>query len=340
MHPELFTNTTWNFLFHMAVPPLLILAAVVVLTTGWLCYKVFTALKLIQWKYKYRQYADLTMDVEYLQQLPFKGQCLRAIVFILYVSYFQLVNRILAPFSCSQEPITGKYYMDSMPWLECHDGGEWNMLRALSSLFSVIYACGIPLFFGLMLFFRERLKDRGDVVEQWLSFLYENYRAGVWWFEIVYMGRRLAISILIYMVPDELTPVKMAGLSLIILMSLAVQMTVRPFAAYLQHVLEFFSLTVMSITWISLLGMKFQQRDSLWLSIVLLIANMCMVFFFLFALSMATNFWRRLTKNIKWFKKLLWGRGGLMSSYNETKEAKKLISTIPTSDSTPLIRMR
>ncbi len=58
------------------------------------------------------------------QNTTFSGAMWRAVyiwVYALYFLYFELTNRSLAVFNCDEELITGRLYMQTMPWLECSE---------------------------------------------------------------------------------------------------------------------------------------------------------------------------------------------------------------------------
>ncbi len=167
-------------------------------------------------------------------------------MYSLYFLYFELANRSLAVFNCDEEIFTGRLYMQSLPWLQCHHDTEWWTLRTMAIVSTVVYVAGIPLFFGsLLMIFRKRLAEAK--VRYALGHLYYCYRPGAWWlwlYEMAIIIRRLALAILISVVPRD-SPYRTTGIVVALLVAFVVQRWLQPFLQDHDNTLE--ELAIMTV---------------------------------------------------------------------------------------------
>jgi len=110
----------------------------------------------------------------------------------------------------------------------------------------------VPLLFGGLLVWkgqgiqgaRHHLKKQ---VEGWLGFLYESYRTDMYWFEMIWIGRRLAVSVAGFVIPSE-NLLQNRFIMSILVISLTRQWIVWPFQTDLEKIMEGLALGVLIIT--------------------------------------------------------------------------------------------
>ncbi len=181
-------------------------------------------------------------------------------MYSLYLLYFELANRSLAVFNCQEEAFTGRFYMQSLPWLQCNNGeedeehSEWATLRTMAIVSTAVYVAGIPLFFGsLLVAYRKRLAEAK--VRYALGHLYYCYRADsswrgwLWLYEMAIIARRLALAILISVVPRE-SPYRSAGIVTVLVVALAGQRWLKPFLKSEDNRLEEVAIMTVLVTFV------------------------------------------------------------------------------------------
>lgn len=114
---------------------------------------------------------------------------------------------------------------------------------------SIVYVGGIPLLFAtLLLIYRRQSHERR--VKYWLGNLYYCYRPSMYWFELVILVRRLALAVLISVVPAS-SPVRAAAIVVVLWVALVVQHLVAPFVNRLDNRLEEVSIGIVLFTFIT-----------------------------------------------------------------------------------------
>eukprot|EP01122_Echinamoeba_exundans_P008934 TRINITY_DN3046_c0_g2_i1.p1 TRINITY_DN3046_c0_g2~~TRINITY_DN3046_c0_g2_i1.p1 ORF type:complete len:1343 (-),score=290.98 TRINITY_DN3046_c0_g2_i1:276-4268(-) len=169
-----------------------------------------------------------------------------SVLFLLFASHFEISNSILSIIKpCSEG------YMKDFPWIPCSwDNSQFAMLTGSAAAFFVIYLVGIPaLFFALLYKYRTRIQEKDWEVRYKIGFLYETYRHPVFWFEMVWLARRVLLSISISLIPNT-TTFRTAAIVLLLLASLFIQRNFMPFNSSLANWLEVGSITIILYSYI------------------------------------------------------------------------------------------
>jgi hypothetical protein len=314
--PELFNNSIVQLLFAMGMPLVLLAVALLVFSFVWFI-QWFRDLILLRCGNKERKRPE---SIRW-----FALRCARATLFLLYISYFNMVNKILAVFNC--ESVASRTYVSSRPYQRCstNSGSEWAQLSVFAFIFTATHVIGIPLLFTVLLILRQRRNrakaqatslHSGGVrsldeaasrssLDEVLVFLTENYDDDGWWFDIVFIFRRLALSALIFAIPASVArPYQIAGVSLVILLSCSFQVAVQPLRSTVHNFLELCSLIVIGITYATLLGIRMsgtEPDDIVWIVFAL---NAGMILAFGIAVSVAARYWQHLAKSLRTARKI------------------------------------
>lgn len=148
-----------------------------------------------------------------------------AVLFVLFSGYFELSNSILN----FLRPCDEDGYMPALPFVPCsYDDSIYKPLQILSWLFLGVYFFGIPALFGWILFRNRKLISQGShAADRRVGFLYESFRREVFWFEMVWMARRVAISVIISFIARSST--RTAALTALLFLSLLLERVFLPF---------------------------------------------------------------------------------------------------------------
>jgi len=95
-----------------------------------------------------------------------------------------------------------------------------------------------------------------------LDFFFESYRTEVFWFELVWIARRLALALAISIIPHE-DAFHGFTIALTLLVSMAIQQAVVPFRHNVENVMEQVSLMVLLLTFISITQLIFLEDGQL-----------------------------------------------------------------------------
>lgn len=220
-------------------------------------------------------------------------------LFLLYASYFELTTATLTLF----QPCDAQDYMAAYPWLRCHSGeSQYLMLISLGGLFALIYVIGIPLLFTYLLYrFRGVIHSpEHDEVEHWLGFLYECYRRKVYWFELAWILRRLLLAASISIL-SRFSALSSAAILAILLISVVIQVKVKPFRDPLENTMELLSLVTLIFCFS--VGQVVSVASSSWQAILLrvVVLSCCglLVLSFLALLVFSSLLWRNAWSRLK-----------------------------------------
>ena len=114
------------------------------------------------------------------------------------ITYFDLTQSILSVFACTFDEGSDRYYMSSIPSVECYRWGfsdEWGLLFWLSIPLVLVYVLGIPAVWTALLvikYKRRELFSRETVSA--FGFLFGTYRARLWLWHIVTILRLLVLE--------------------------------------------------------------------------------------------------------------------------------------------------
>jgi hypothetical protein len=158
------------------------------------------------------------------------------ILFLLFASHFELCIAVLKILKPCQEG-----YMVALPWIPCDSSASpsFRALMILGYIFLLLYLLGIPVLFGYLLL-RNRRDLQSPRVEAKIGFLYESYKHQVWWFEMIWLARRILLSIIIVLVPES-SVFRTGGVITILIASAFIQRRWRPFASNFANTMDLFA---------------------------------------------------------------------------------------------------
>jgi hypothetical protein len=117
----------------------------------------------------------------------------KLVLFTVFLLYPGISGVVVNTLVCKQ--VDDIWYMVSDFTIQCMDE-RWNQYLGVIITMLVIYPIGIPLIFGIVLYAnRKSLMNPG--VRMQLGFLYEAYNLDVWWFELIDMAHKLAMTSLL-----------------------------------------------------------------------------------------------------------------------------------------------
>lgn len=129
-----------------------------------------------------------------------KRKFFKMVLFSIFLIYPTVSSVILKLFSCRY--IEGTSFLTADFRVRC-DSEEWKRQAKLNILFTIMFPVAIPLCFTLLLFtHRHRLHYPETLVK--LGFLYAAYYENSWWFEILDVLYKLALTSLLIFVPIDL----------------------------------------------------------------------------------------------------------------------------------------
>lgn len=184
---------------------------------------------------------------------------------VLYVAYPLLAKKILSVFSChSSSRCSGESFMDSKPWLPCdRSDPEYGTLWLEAIVFACFYLVGVLALFSGLLLVWGRNKDHlfHQRTKRWLGFLYLSYRPTLYWYEILWLLRKLCISAALAVLSEGSA---IFAIVLVLLFSIVAQTRLEPFRYPVENKLETCSLGMLvlivvardspSLAWFSACG--------------------------------------------------------------------------------------
>ena len=140
----------------------------------------------------------------------FGEKILTTILFVLFVSFFELAKSIFSVFYCITPDLSGEsvenipIYNYKMPWVICSlENSIYKDLLIAASIFAFFYVFGILLLFSLLIYL-----NRGEIKQKkvipWLAFYYKNYKPEFYWFELLWMTRRMLIVLCFYLISNSI----------------------------------------------------------------------------------------------------------------------------------------
>lgn len=165
------------------------------------------------------------------------------LIFIFYATLTEVTLVSFESVSCRTDDLTSLRWMESAPSVAC-SSTQYQLLQKLAWPTIVIWALGVPsLFFYLLFRVRHHLHHDARV-EFVYGLLYENYRPRRWWWETVWMLRRVlvAFSVALGQSTFFLTSSTLLG-------SMVLQHVARPFEKRAENTLELATTAVLLVTW-------------------------------------------------------------------------------------------
>lgn len=179
---------------------------------------------------------------EHGAQASYWQRFLYSLLFVLFASQFELSNAVLAQLRPCE-----RGFMPASPWIGCDwsDSPQYVWLQGLGYTFLALYVVGIPLLFSLLLFSRRKaIREGSEKVEHQMGFLYETYKREVFYFEVIWLVRRVLLSLAIALVPSS-SGMRGAVIAFILFASLFVQQKFQPFSSPAVNTFETISTTTM-----------------------------------------------------------------------------------------------
>jgi len=122
----------------------------------------------------------------------------KLLVFSLFLVYPLVTSNIMKAFACKE--IEGANYLVTDFKVSC-DTAEYRGNAFFAGIMVLVYPIGIPLFFVTLLFkYRypiNRLGEPGVLGE--LGFIYSAFDHGYWWFEMVDMFHKSALTLIVFL---------------------------------------------------------------------------------------------------------------------------------------------
>ncbi len=252
---SLFSSDISRFLMFMAIPALLFVGICVVFLLRFLFQQCYKKIKTDHPKSLEEMSLVSSLSEEeggrrvYVIRSPnlveknfrMASAIVDAGLFLAYVSYFELVEKVLSIFRRSPESADLKYWMEELPWIEWSvSNSDFVNLLISACIFLVLYVIGIPAILTFLI-----LRRRGE--HSLGSFLWENYKSNRYWFELVWIARRLALAIVVASVPE--------GSSFVPLLILATlggvlifQLFAQPFLLNLENLFDALGVIVIVVT--------------------------------------------------------------------------------------------
>jgi predicted outer membrane repeat protein len=226
-----------------------------------------------------------------------KDTILRIILFVIYISHFDLTKAIFSIFNCeypfgfdSEQGLLPKY-ISRMPWIICRliPPGEYLTLFILSILFTIIYVFGIPFLFSMLLFFnRKKIYDEEERIA-WFSFYYQNYKLNYYWFELVWMLRRTLLAFLFNVLSNNINIQALLIISTLCGFIIANQYLL-PFRTRKENIFELICSVVLLITFIGSFTNQQNSQLFIWLVFAINFTFVVSIFISLFYPSLKRLF--------------------------------------------------
>lgn len=197
-------------------------------------------------------------------------------IFVGYATLVEVSASVLEALPCTPDPFTKEDFMSAAPAISC-TSHEYQTLQKVAWPLFAVWVLGLPLFFGFLLFFnRKNLKNHDT--EEWLGLLYENYTHECWWWEMVWLLRRLLLAVAVSWFEES--PWKNALISSLLVGSICLSFVFRPFQFPMENIFEVGITAVLLVTWTSSFC---EVSEGLRWTIAVVNFLMCICFFLLFA---------------------------------------------------------
>lgn len=181
-----------------------------------------------------------------------------SVLFVFFASHFELSNVILMHLRPCEEG-----YMAVHPWIACSwrstESPQYVVLLGMSYTFLVLYVVGIPALFAFLLWrYRTSIRDLDEKVEHRMGFLYETYKRDVFYFEAIWLLRRILLSLSLALLGPA-SGFRTAAIALVLLASLFVQQGFKPFQSSFVNTLETISTTTLLYSFV--VGREIEQAS-------------------------------------------------------------------------------
>jgi hypothetical protein len=195
------------------------------------------------------------------KRIPLHFQLITTALFLLYTVHFRLSVLVLKKFEPCQDG-----YMAQYLWIPCdfryqifshcyflsnviHRDSNFAILIALAIFFLFFFTLGIPLLFCFLLYYaRNDIRSHHDErVRDWMGFLYKSFRAHLFYFEVIWLLRRILLVIALTIIPEQ-SAFSSIAVSMLLLGFLILHCWLKPCRSYVENLLEGISLFALLIT--------------------------------------------------------------------------------------------
>jgi Leucine-rich repeat (LRR) protein len=152
-------------------------------------------------------------------------------LFLLFVCYFEVAAEILSIYRRNQS-VDGTWWMEEMPWIRFSlDDANFFSLIIASGIFGLVYLVGVPVLFAVLIWKYHSVPDHAS------GFLFENYKPKYYWFEMIWMFRRLSLAVVVSIISHES---ELAPLLIVSLLGgyAILQFLLKPFKHELENVFD------------------------------------------------------------------------------------------------------
>lgn len=138
------------------------------------------------------------------QRMLRRSQLSKLLCFSVFLMYPTVSSTVLSVFECKQ--VDGVRYLVSDFSIICGDP-LWQQYFPYTIVMTIVYPIGVPVVLFSLLFFQRKQLYKNEHVARSLGFLYQAYRADMWYFELLDIMHKLILtSILRFLPPDTMLP--------------------------------------------------------------------------------------------------------------------------------------
>lgn len=258
-HADCSDSTRWasSFYARFTVTVLMPIAFGVLI---WICWKLQ-----MKTSHDRRARVGATSPLEQkIGDIEISGQWASRGFFILILTYLQVSTTILEVFKCRQfEPSDSgetRLLLAADPTIACDDSGYMGL--KIAAIFGVfLYPIGVPAFFVLLLW-RERKNIHDSVNQKKYGFLFGDYVAVYFLWEVWDLGRKLALSgALIFFNKGSVSQLLVA--MVIALFALELQLRMMPYKSLMANIIQVaaFNAILLNLVGAMLLKVDFHPED-------------------------------------------------------------------------------
>merc|ERR1712070_61008 len=212
-----------------------------------------------------RKRAGATSPLEHkIGDIEISGQWASRAFFILVLTYLQVSSTIMDVFKCRQfEPTPGssvRVVLEADMSIQCNEG-QYMTLKLVAIVGTFLYPIGVPVFFVLLLW-RERKNINDSVNQKKYGFLFGDYVAVYFLWEVWDLGRKLALSgALIFFNRGSVSQLLVA--MVIALFALELQLRMMPYKSLMANIIQVaaFNAILLNLVGAMLLKVDFHPED-------------------------------------------------------------------------------
>jgi len=170
---------------------------------------------------------------------------IKAMLFISFSCYISLSIAVLTVMAPCENG-----YSATLPWLQCSwSNSTYVVLMVAAIFFLIVYVLGIPALYAVLLFYHKRQQLLTQKASTWstaIEFLCEEYRPKMYYYELVYVLRRLLLVVCVTIIPS--TTIWQYGCAVsVIMISVLVQIFCRPFKCAHDNYIEIIGALVLAV---------------------------------------------------------------------------------------------